>query len=211
MKKVWAEIVKYQKYMHNGEWQQAAHTTSQLSSSSSTRALQKKAHLLTKNMLLYIPFTNCRLTAQAEAYKKAHLLRKNIGYFSGEKRKKMSGEWTISRKMTKERGLGRGTREDLKEKWHLWTSRQDTLRASRRGTTLVNCLCFDQCLQVDSEKQTDDWFECPVNHNNYIRTSQKQRRQRSGVVWTERWTWALIPAPALLINHTMSVDVSKEE
>ena len=79
-------------YMHNGEWQQAAHTTSQLSSSSSTRALQKKAHLLTKNMLLYIPFTNCRLTAQAEAYKKAHLLRKNIGYFSGEKKEKKCQE-----------------------------------------------------------------------------------------------------------------------
>ena len=66
-------------YMHNSKWRQAAHTTSQLSSPSSpARAIQKKAHLLTKNMLLYIPLTNYHLTAQAEAYKKAHLLRENI-------------------------------------------------------------------------------------------------------------------------------------
>ena len=50
-------------YMHNGKWQQAAHTTSQLSSpSSSTRAMQKKAHL-TKNML-YTPLTNYNCTSR---------------------------------------------------------------------------------------------------------------------------------------------------
>ena len=65
-------------------WQQAAHTTYQLSSlSCSTRTIQKSLTLNEKE-------------------------------FSGEKKKK-AGEWTNSRKMTRQklRGLGRTTREEI--------------------------------------------------------------------------------------------------
>ena len=49
---------------------------------------------------LHIPPTNCHLLhAQQEPYKKAYPLTKNIWEFSGKK----SGEWTISRQITRKK------------------------------------------------------------------------------------------------------------
>ena len=67
---------------------------------------------------LHIPPTSNHLLAtQQETYKISDLLTKNIGQFLLRKKIKKSGQWTISRKGTRQKGaIGLG-RKNPKENW----------------------------------------------------------------------------------------------